>query len=1421
MDKEIQFPSQTPEIAQHAQEIGHQIGHVLSSLDLVYEAEQYRRKADGSIEVYPYHETHEDKPPLTEKEKQVAHNISSYLHEAVSTLTESTESDELWDAVFEAQVTDFSSAIEEERSQEEIDTIGLSILSANLITTADLSEEQRNVLLDRRFWRIAKSEHGKKLLDIANKNIGFCVAISEVEIMEDEKRTVYRSIATDIQRFSSIVTLTDKDNTGDDYPTFEPLKTATLEDTTWLVQTLIKQGRSRNVLDSFTDMNPQYKRTVADELVSLGWNPNIFGPSLYSQDKNHVVYSALECIAFTQNSDTPEGCLRYIELLDPSEINDGLALITDVTLLSEAIQSLAFRQVRTVDTKFLPMLLEAGMHPRLNAFSNLRTEDIQLIQSSNLYKEHEVLLAAGSMGPECQRWFLQSLFERKPSRANQVASSPELFTSVSVDELLTMFMQYKPETVSSVIGDSAIRYWLPSFDKERISKLLEVFPSEHADIISTALMYLGEGALEEKRWLFEATAERSSTFALQLSLRAFKDVMSAEEQMNLLDRIIDPASFNYLTESTLSLLDKIPASTLFEKLYTAGKLVNIIENFEFFASNIDRAELIGRLSATTEGLVAIAESEALVREIGPSRIFDALKSAGNSDGIFSNVPLFVESGIPLDNILELAAESELNVYWLFKTPGNDTLLEEYGYDKILDKFSRTGKSYLLVHALEEFPSESDQLQIITSAITNGKSIYEIVSAIDGLPEVPQYIDQVRQQLIERGENELIYRYPQLFFGGKGSGSFGEWRTSDDIHTLIEKGAATAVVMHPQSFRPSDVRLALSQALAEGNIDIVAKNFLSAEHFLGNEPLDQSISLTFAKSGYVDVLLRFATIMGTPTKEHVDACYGLGTSKARDYYDHFKETTGATIDWVETGYRLLGKDAPISAIHASKEITSATTTELPEHFQQLGITKKGMQGIEQLRAAIPKICGIFIGALEGTATDEQLLLLRDNPIAKGYGKFLVRFSESDFGKHSDEEWERIIDVSRALSDAQLELPTSFKPSELTNMDTRDEAELMNIAIRPDVRDRFTALQDDIRYVLDLIEHRANGGVLVPSNEIKEQIVSLLRKEQQGLQLQLENTMLPEKARQGITLRITELEQALSDKLSPSTLLSMANKFGGIKIVSEQNPEAKKQSTDHVFRKLALALAIENDTSAVLHNAITLKNADATIDNIAFMQEFIDESVQGRLKSRFSGDEKAFEQSFKKLLSTVAFREQMTELSKIGFNATSTLQLFPGRGLMLELSGHFSDACWASRYESITEANPGVSAIVMVKNRGQASERIVGSSLIIETVDQSSGEPILVIRGLNPIQNYVTAVDTEKFLDTFLDYVQTISAGKRIGIVLDKSSGGALTNRPGLHTAITQRLSAIKDTQQPITLPESSTFNDYRLTLEQGYPVYYIS
>lgn len=42
MDRELQYPSQTPEIADRQQQIGHRIGQVLSSLDLIYEAELYK-----------------------------------------------------------------------------------------------------------------------------------------------------------------------------------------------------------------------------------------------------------------------------------------------------------------------------------------------------------------------------------------------------------------------------------------------------------------------------------------------------------------------------------------------------------------------------------------------------------------------------------------------------------------------------------------------------------------------------------------------------------------------------------------------------------------------------------------------------------------------------------------------------------------------------------------------------------------------------------------------------------------------------------------------------------------------------------------------------------------------------------------------------------------------------------------------------------------------------------------------------------------------------------------------------------------------------------------------------------------------------------------------------------------------------------
>ena len=157
----------------------------------------------------------------------------------------------------------------------------------------------------------------------------------------------------------------------------------------------------------------------------------------------------------------------------------------------------------------------------------------------------------------------------------------------------------------------------------------------------------------------------------------------------------------------------------------------------------------------------------------------------------------------------------------------------------------------------------------------------------------------------------------------------------------------------------------------------------------------------------------------------------------------------------------------------------------------------------------------------------------------------------------------------------------------------------------------------------------------------------------------------------------------------------------------------------------------------------------------------------------------------------------------------LQIIPTRGFGMELSGHVGDACWATKYESMAESFPNMTSLIFKRGEeGSATERLVGSAMLLETTD-NEGQPVLLLRGVNPTQNYVNKIKIDEFYNFVTDYTRSIaqSKGMRPAIVVDDHSGAAGTNRPVLHDYEKAQTVGI---ERIIVDEKTSSFNGYNVT-----------
>ena len=182
-----------------------------------------------------------------------------------------------------------------------------------------------------------------------------------------------------------------------------------------------------------------------------------------------------------------------------------------------------------------------------------------------------------------------------------------------------------------------------------------------------------------------------------------------------------------------------------------------------------------------------------------------------------------------------------------------------------------------------------------------------------------------------------------------------------------------------------------------------------------------------------------------------------------------------------------------------------------------------------------------------------------------------------------------------------------------------------------------------------------------------------------------------------------------------------------------------------------------------------------------------------------------------VGTLPFQEDLKKLNSIGTAGSEKILVHPTRGLLGELSGYNCSACWA-REQDIMARYPNATALMFVRNADNESrKRVVGACILLKVKD-TAGNNTFVIRGLNPTQNFITALKPDSFFERFIDdvvvpYAQAQGVTK-IVIPNEAVSGGAQTNRPSLAAYIRPTYRDCELVRLDTTGPNSS-FNGYQI------------
>jgi hypothetical protein len=493
-----------------------------------------------------------------------------------------------------------------------------------------------------------------------------------------------------------------------------------------------------------------------------------------------------------------------------------------------------------------------------------------------------------------------------------------------------------------------------------------------------------------------------------------------------------------------------------------------------------------------------------------------------------------------------------------------------------------------------------------------------------------------------------------------------------------------------------------------------------------------------------------------------------------------------------------------SVHGARQISSILYGK-PSPAETDLVQTSGEAGLAELQTKISAFAEQLKQVDLSEVTLRQAL---EHPLLLDVMMRVTRYEQSAWGAHGGDAIRGLIEYHQsALADGRLSsMPGSYQPSQVLEIPLL-KAQKERAEWTEDVVERYTALRFEMQTAVRELQQPAAFSKLF--SELRDEVVAIV----DGLETTIssgvtkDGEVLPPKALDNMIARKDTL-RALTDLKDPDNprsyeLRSLKN--------FEQNFTSLARHTElhSKMRTLTFAWALRKNPGWT--TALTLLNIpeDLTTADISATREFVDHVTnQETFKDYFSDKRSA--NLFKNMTSTKALEEALSRAQNVGVsNDTAKVQFVPTRGMFMELSGHIADACWASRYNSIAETMPNMTAVIMKRNPGDPlREKLIGAGMLLETTAQD-GSKVLLIRGLNPLEDFINRTSVESFYEAFTTYARGVAEveGRKLAIVIDDHAGGSATNRPALFNFLT----GLKRSLSKIEVDASdTTFNGYNVS-----------
>jgi hypothetical protein len=506
------------------------------------------------------------------------------------------------------------------------------------------------------------------------------------------------------------------------------------------------------------------------------------------------------------------------------------------------------------------------------------------------------------------------------------------------------------------------------------------------------------------------------------------------------------------------------------------------------------------------------------------------------------------------------------------------------------------------------------------------------------------------------------------------------------------------------------------------------------------------------------------------------------------------------------------------------VADATLDKLAREFGDDGVTSALYTGYELLengtydgplfgavRSGPPM--GILRGEMEAVRrsviTGEPNKELLASPLHLHLFKSAVRFDQSSFGSHEDDELMKMADTyERAKSEGTIvPLDAAFRTFDLSVPLVREG----KTTYTEDFKARWKTLLEDVRIAANIV-----GGEKQPLSYLADRV----RYARNDALLALD-VLVRDAERAGENPKKVEhlkKQRAAVEAVDVRSMRSVEQTFTALVRV-RQAP-----GIEPLFRQIAFAYAFMRFPAEQVKDYGALEaKAEPSRADISQMLDFIDHltneevwkgAKDGAKRPILAG--KQARAAFDALLDTSALKDQFKRFALLETEERRVLRVVPERNFNTELSGHMSDACWASKYPSILAEFPNLTSLTLIQNPGEEFERIAGAALVIDGAAKD-GTPLMIVRGINPIENVIQKLHAPSFLRGLLERLEEIAKarGRRLAVVVD-NSGEASTNRPTVAEVLKQAIAQSTPPEQAKLADDPNTkFNGYELSTKTWY------